>query len=171
MSNECLLLNADASPATFIPLSTVDWQEAIRYMVLDKVTVVEWHEDWIIRSNHWETKVPAIIMLKEYHKKKNSIRYSKLNVFLRDEYECQYCGIEVSKRTATLDHVLPVSHGGKSTWENSTTSCGRCNSTKGNNKKIKPHNVPYKPSYWELLDKRKKMPFEVRHSSWIQFLN
>lgn len=45
---DCLLLNADASPATMLPLSVISWQDAIRYMVLDKVSIVEWHEDWVV---------------------------------------------------------------------------------------------------------------------------
>jgi 5-methylcytosine-specific restriction endonuclease McrA len=168
---DCLLLNSDASPVTMLPLSTIAWQDAIRYMVLDKVTVIDWHDDWIVRSARWETRVPAVIMLKEYYKKKAIIRYSKMNVFLRDEFTCQYCGVGVNKRTATLDHVLPQSHGGKSTWENSTTSCSHCNSTKGNNRKIKPKTVPHKPTYWELVEKRKRQNFDLRHPSWAQFLN
>jgi len=169
--SDCLLLNADASPVTMLPLSTITWQDSIRYLVLDKVTVIDWHDDWIVRSANWETRVPAVIMLKEFYKKKTAIRYSKMNVFLRDGFECQYCGVEVNKRTATLDHVLPQSHGGKSTWENSTTSCSKCNSHKGNNKKIKPMTVPHKPTYWELVERRKQMQFDLRHPSWEQFLN
>ena len=168
--SDCLLLNSDASPITMLPLSTITWQDAIRYMVLDKVTVIDWHDDWIVHSANWETRVPAVIMLKEYYKKKTGIRYSKMNVFLRDGFECQYCGVEVNKRTATLDHVLPQSHGGKSTWENSTTSCSKCNSHKGNNKKIKPKTIPHKPTYWELVERRKQMEFDVKHPSWAQFL-
>jgi 5-methylcytosine-specific restriction endonuclease McrA len=169
--SDCLLLNADASPVTMLPLSTITWQDAIRYMVLDKVTVIDWHDEWIVRSAKWETRVPAVIMLKEFYKKKTIIRYSKMNVFLRDGFECQYCGVEVNKRTATLDHVLPQSHGGKSTWENSTTSCSKCNSHKGNNKKIKPKTAPHKPTYWELVERRKQMQFDVKHPSWAQFLS
>ena len=167
---DTLLLNADASPVTMLPLSVISWQDSIRYIVLDKVNVLEWHDDWIVRSATWETRVPAVIMLKEYYKKNHYIRYSKMNVFLRDMFECQYCGVTVNKRTATLDHVLPQSHGGRSTWENSTTSCSHCNSTKGNNRKIKPKHIPHKPTYWELVDKRKQMTFEIRHPSWNMFL-
>jgi len=110
------------------------------------------------------------LMLREYYKKKPYIRFSKYNVFLRDEFLCQYCGDHVDKRSATLDHVLPVSHGGRTSWENSTTACATCNSLKGNNKRIKPKSVPYKPSYWELVEKRKRQPFSLRHDSWEMFL-
>lgn len=153
-----------------LPLSTVSWQEAIRFMVLDKVSVLDWHENWTVRSANWETRVPAVIMLKEYQKKKGYVRYSKMNVFLRDEFKCQYCGVEVSRRTATLDHVLPISHGGKSTWENSTTACMPCNSGKGNNKHHVPKHKPHKPTYWELVEKRKKLAWDLQHPSWAQFL-
>jgi 5-methylcytosine-specific restriction endonuclease McrA len=167
---DCLILNTDGAPVSMMPLSVITWQDAIKYMVLDKAVVLAWHDKWIIHSAHWETPVPAVIMLKEYMKKKTSIRFSKANVFLRDSYVCQYCATSVNKRTATLDHVLPVSHGGKTTWENCTTACSVCNSSKGNNKKIKPKAIPHKPSYYELVEKRKKFPFEIRHPEWQLYL-
>jgi 5-methylcytosine-specific restriction endonuclease McrA len=153
-----------------LPLSTISWQEAIRFMVLDKVSVMDWHEDWIVHSSNWSTRVPSVIMLKEYQKKKGYVRYSKMNVFLRDEFVCQYCATKVTRKTATLDHVLPISHGGKSTWENSTTACMPCNSGKGNNKHHVPKHKPHKPTYWELVEKRKKLDWDIQHPSWAQWL-
>ena len=166
-----LILTADASPISVLPLSTIGWEEAIRYLVTDKAVVLEWYDDWVVHSEHWETKVPAVMILKEYQKKKSGIRFSKQNVFLRDEYTCQYCGTDVERKLATLDHVLPVSHGGKTTFENTTTACAPCNANKGNNKKIKPKVPPHRPTYWELVDKRKKQRFDLRHPSWEQYLN
>lgn len=167
---DCLLLNTDGSPVSMLPLSTINWQDAIRYMVLDKVTVLDWHDNWMVRSANWETRVPSVIMLKEFQKKKGYVRYSKMNVFLRDEFVCQYCGTRVTRRTATLDHVLPISHGGKSTWENSTTACMPCNSGKGNNKHHVPKHTPHKPTYWELVEKRKRQAWDLQHPNWAQFL-
>jgi len=166
----CLLLNADASPVTILPLSTLTWQESIRYLVNEKATVLEWHDDWIVQSSNWETKVPAVLILKEYHKKRVSVRYSKMNVFIRDRFRCTYCNEEVTHKTATIDHVLPTSLGGKSTFENTVCACSTCNGKKGNDKRIKPKLIPYKPSYWELVNNRKKMAFDIRHPSWIQYL-
>lgn len=167
---DCLLLNGDGQPVSLLPLSVICWKEAIKHLVLEKGKTLAWHENWIVRSSYWETRVPAIIMLSEYTKPKTTVRYSKSNVFLRDRFKCQYCGVDVTKRSATLDHVMPVSHGGRSTWENSTTSCAHCNSTKGNKKHIKPKAVPHKPSYWELIDKRKSLPFEINHPDWEMYL-
>ena len=167
---DCLLLNKDGNPVSLLPVSTINWQEAIKYMVLEKGTPLAWHEDWVVRSARWETRVPAVIILNEYMKPKTNIRYSKANVFLRDGYVCQYCGTDVSRKTATLDHVLPVSHGGKTAYENTVCACSGCNASKGNNKKIKPKKAPHKPTYWELVEKRKKLPFDMRHPEWAMYL-
>lgn len=170
MNVSTLILNADASPISILPLSVISWEESIRYLVTDKATVLEWYEDHVVRSANWSTRVPAVMILKEYQKKKTGIRFSKSNVFLRDEYLCQYCGVGVTSKTATLDHVLPVSHGGKTTFENSCCACATCNANKGNDKKIKPKIPPHKPTYWELVDKRKKMRFDLQHPSWAAYL-
>ena len=168
--SDCLMLNADCQPISVLPLSIVNWQDAVTYLVMDKAVPLEWHEDWVIRSATWETRVPAVMVLRDYQKTKNYVRYSKSNVFLRDNYICQYCGTEVTKKTATLDHVLPASHGGKTVWENTSCACSRCNANKGNDKRIKPKRMPHKPTYWELVEKRKKMGFDLRHPSWKDYL-
>lgn len=167
---DTLLLNADAQPVSYLPLSTLTWQEAIRYMVLDKASVLEWHDNWIVHSATWSTPVPSVMMLRDYMKPKQTVRFSKQNIFLRDDWECQYCGTELSTKTATMDHVLPISHGGKTNFENIVAACPPCNANKGNNKKIVPKHKPYKPDYWELVNKRKKLPFFVRHDAWHNYL-
>jgi 5-methylcytosine-specific restriction endonuclease McrA len=165
-----LMLNADGSPISYLPLSTIPWEDAIKYLVLDKATPLEFYEDWIVHSENWETPVPSVMILKEYEKRKTSIRFSKHNVFLRDGYICQYCGDDVNKKTATLDHVLPVSHGGKTTFENTVCACSNCNASKGNNKKIVPKSKPYRPNYFQLVEKRKKLSWDFQHSSWKNYL-
>lgn len=167
---DTLVLNADGSPVSIIPLSVCDWQESIRYMVLDKANVLAWHENWIVRSATWETPVPSIIMLKDYMKPKAAVRFSKGNVFLRDLYTCQYCNVTLTKKDCTLDHVHPISLGGKSVWDNSVTACGPCNARKSNSTKTKPRIKPYKPSYYELVNKRKTLPFQVRDPAWLEYL-
>jgi len=168
--SDTLLLNADGAPVSFLPLSVINWQDAIKYMVLDKASVLEWHENWIVRSANWETPVPSILILREYMKPKTSIRYSKGNVFLRDNYTCAYCSSKLEKRECTLDHVVPTSHGGRTTFENTVCACGPCNANKGNNKKIVPKFKPHKPEFYELVNKRKRMPFQVRHEAWRAYI-
>ena len=132
--------------------------------------VLEWHEDWIVRSARWETRVPAVVILSEYQKTKSIVRMSKRNVFLRDRYECQYCGIECTEENATLDHVLPVSKGGRSNWLNLATACKKCNYLKADKIKMKPKRAPYKPDYWELAQKRRERGYHYGHPSWANYL-
>lgn len=170
MNGATLILNADAAPVSMLPLSTVPWQEAIRYMVTEKAVTLEWYDTWIVHSANWQTAVPAVMILKDYQKKKSTVRFSKANVFLRDNYRCVYCGIDVSRKTATLDHVLPVSHGGRTTFENTCCSCATCNANKGNNHKIVPKAKPYKPSYYQLVEKRRQFHWDFQHPSWAQYV-
>lgn len=167
---DVLLLNADAQPISYLPLSVINWKEAIRYMYHDKCDVLEWYDDWMVRSPSWETRVPAVIMFKDFVKQKTQVRFSKGNVFLRDQYCCLYCSCSVNRTTATLDHVIPVSRGGKTEWSNIVTACAACNTKKGNKMSMKPLYKPYQPGYWELVRKRKQLPFEIRHPSWHQWI-
>ena len=112
-----LLLNADAQPVSYLPLSAIQWQDAITYLWLDKVTVLEWYDDWMVRSDKWETRVPAVIMLKEMYRRRRQPRFSKQNLMIRDLYTCQYCLTPYTKANLTLDHVTPISKGGKTNWK------------------------------------------------------
>jgi len=168
--SDCLVLNADGAPVSFLPVSTINWQESIKYLVLDKCHVLAWHENWIVRSANWETSVPSVIILKEYMKTKTTVRFSKSNVFLRDLYTCAYCDSKLEKRDCTLDHVLPMSKGGKTNFENTVTACGGCNAKKGNDHKVKPRYRPHKPDFYELVNKRKRFPFNFKHDGWLEFL-
>ena len=165
-----LLLNADGAPISWLPLSTISWEEAIKFMVLEKATVLDFYDNWVVHSANWETQVPAVMILRDYEKRKTAIRYSKHNVFLRDGYTCQYCGDDVSRKTATLDHVLPVSHGGKTTFENTVCACATCNANKGNDKKIVPKHKPVKPTYYQLVDRRRQQKWDIPHPSWANYL-
>ena len=115
---DTLVLNADGQPVSLLPPSTIQWKEAITYLWLDKVRVLDWYDDWIVRSNTWETRVPAVIMLKDMYRRRRRPRFSKYNVHLRDYFTCQYCLTEFPKTQLTLDHVHPISLGGKTSWEN-----------------------------------------------------
>jgi len=168
--SDTLVLNSDALPVSYLPLSTISWQEAIKYMLLEKVNVIDWYDNWIVRSVSWSIPVPAVIMFKDYFKPKNYVRFSRSNVYLRDSYTCLYCNRSIDKNNCTLDHVLPISKGGKTTFENTVTSCNRCNAAKGNSTKLKPKIMPYRPSYFELVNKRKLFSFNIRHKSWQMFL-
>jgi 5-methylcytosine-specific restriction endonuclease McrA len=165
-----LLLNTDAQPVSFLPLSTLSWEDAIKYMVLEKAHVLSWYDSWIVHSATWETRVPAVMMLHDRQKVKSSVRFSKGNLFLRDHWCCQYCGCGVDRKNATVDHVLPTSHGGKTTFENCVTACAPCNANKGNNKKIVPRVKPTRPNYWNLVAARRAQGWTGIPEQWQDYL-
>jgi len=167
---DVLLLNADAQPASYLPLSIINWKEAIKYMYHDKCDVLEWYDDWMVRSPSWETKVPAVIMMRDYIRQKSEVRFSKSNLYLRDMYTCLYCEEEFSKNELTMDHVVPLSRGGKTEWTNIVTACKACNVRKGASMDITPLRKPYQPDYYELVHKRKQLKFDLRQESWKQYI-
>jgi len=76
--------------------------------------------------------VPSVIRLLEYRRIPRQTRaLSRKNILMRDHYSCQYCGRSCGAGELTLDHVVPRSRGGASTWENLVAACRRCNNRKG----------------------------------------
>ena len=166
-----LLLNADAQPMSLVPLSAIDWQSAIRYIWLDKVKVLHEYEEWKIHSPTHTMNVPAVIMLNEYWQPKARVRFNRKWVFLRDNYTCQYCGDNLTVSQCTIDHVVPVSKGGKTTWHNVVTACYPCNNSKGNNPRIRPKVEPEQQNYWMLANNRKQKKWQVPHESWLNYID
>lgn len=169
--SDTLLLNQDGQPVSVLPLSTLTWQEAIKYLCLDRVTVLEWYDDWIVSSPTWETRVPAVMMAKEFVRRSRRPRFSRHNIYLRDQFTCQYCGVQFQKHLLTLDHVKPASKGGAASWENLVAACQPCNHQKADQTRgWKPINQPYQPTYYQLAANRKHIPFEIKHPSWRDYL-
>jgi 5-methylcytosine-specific restriction endonuclease McrA len=126
--SHALVLNA-----SFEPLHIVTWQRAIQLLFQGKVEVVE-ESDQEVRTVRMTIRVPAVLRLLTYvplTKKKQIVRFSRANVFLRDHGVCQYCGHQYAKNQLTLDHVIPIVQGGKKSWENIVTACKPCNQRKG----------------------------------------
>lgn len=175
---DTLILNKDGSPLSVIPLSVVSWQDSMRLLALDKVRVLKEYDDWIVHSQKLKVKVPSIVICTDYVKWTKKVKYSRANVYLRDDFTCQLQNTQRCKdnegRTKledlTLDHVVPRSKGGKTTWLNVVTSCKTCNSNKGNDAKIVPKRLPHKPTYYEIFAKRKKHPVRVRDPEWAVYL-
>lgn len=77
-------------------------------------------------------RVPRVIVLVAHvHLPRQRVRFSRLNVYARDGSTCQYCGRRMSRTELNLDHVVPRSRGGVTSWENVVCSCVPCNLRKG----------------------------------------
>jgi 5-methylcytosine-specific restriction endonuclease McrA len=168
-----LLLNADFQPVHMHPLSTVNWQEAIKAVISDRVTVIEEYDQEIHSANQtW--RLPSVIALKEYVSRDMTPTFSRYNVYLRDNFTCQYCGQEFETKHLTFDHVLPRHHGGISSWTNVVAACSPCNHRKGSKltheAKMFPINKPKQPTSWELYMRGKKLPHKHLHETWRDYI-
>ena len=176
---DTLLLNADGTPLSSVPLSVVSWQVAMRLMFLGKVNVLKEYDNWVVHSQYLEMNVPSIVMMTEQVKWRKNLKYSRANVYLRDNFTCQlqttrYCKSvhgKVKLTELTLDHVIPRSHGGKTNWLNVCTSCKTCNSDKGSDHLVVPKKTPYKPTYYEILAKRKTLPIQIKDAEWAYYID
>lgn len=166
-----LILNTDYNPVSFLPLSTLRWQQAIKAVFLETVSIVEEYDDWEVHSPSLTMRVPSVIMAKEYLHFSRRVPFASEYIFLRDRYTCQYCHRKFADHQLTMDHVLPCKYGGQTVWENITTACGNCNAKKGHNRKIIPAKKPYKPTYYELLNIRKEFPLSVPSDRWVDYIN
>lgn len=128
MIGHALVLNA-----SYEPMQIVSWQRAIQLLFQGKVEVIE-ESDKEVRTVRITIRVPAVLRLLEYvpiKKRKQLVRFSRINVFIRDNNICQYCGGKFHRNHLTLDHVIPVVQGGPKSWDNIVTACKLCNQRKG----------------------------------------
>lgn len=125
MNHQTAVLNADYQFINF-----VHWTRAMSLLHKARVEVVK-YSDVIIRTCNEEFQVPAVIRLMKLVRLvyKREVPFSKRSVFVRDKYRCQYCGEKCSH--PTIDHIIPQSMAGKSTWENCVACCKKCNTKKG----------------------------------------
>ena len=122
-----LLLNS-----TYEPLGVVDWRRAVTLLCRDKVEVLESYPI-VLRSARDEMFSPSVIrLLDRVRWRRPRVRFSRSNIFRRDQYECQYCGVHCSPSKVTVDHVVPQSRGGGGSWTNLVTCCPKCNHKKDN---------------------------------------
>jgi 5-methylcytosine-specific restriction endonuclease McrA len=138
------------------PYRVISWERAVVLSYLGKVEVLEEY-DIAIRAPSLALWTPAVVRLKNGSvSTKHKVRFSRMNVFLRDGFRCQYCGEKKSMDELNYDHVLPRVRGGKTVWENIVTSCYACNDRKGSRapeeagmkllrRPFKPATLPFAP--------------------------
>lgn len=128
-------------------------------------------EDWI-RAVNFEIEVPRVIRLTSYERlPRNSVKFNRRNIFLRDGHRCQYCGHRFNTGRLSLDHVLPKSRGGPDTWENVVCACLHCNVTKGGRTPseagMRLLRIPLKPKRSPLLSRQLATR---KYAAWRNFI-
>lgn len=155
--------------ATFEPINVCTVRRAVVLLLKEKAEVIE-HADWDLRSATTTIHRPVVIRLISYVRIPRDTHRRKITrraVFARDQWTCQYCG---SRSNLTVDHVIPKSKGGVSSWDNIVASCAPCNRRKGNA-------LPRQVGMHLLRQPRTPSPHVFIHvaspsipSAWLQYL-
>jgi len=145
------------------------WREVSELKI--QLDEVQESEEWIQAVN-FLIQVPRVIRLLHYDRiPRNSVKFSRRNIFLRDEHRCQYCARQFGTPQLSLDHVLPRSRGGKTTWENIVCACRKCNIRKGGRTPREAgmhlHNEPKKPKRNPVLSHQIN---SSKYSVWKRFV-
>ncbi|GAN87571.1 HNH endonuclease [Komagataeibacter intermedius] len=168
-----LVLNADFRPLSYFPLSLWSWQDAIRAVWLDRVSVLSEY-DTVVRSPTHSLRLPSVIALKDYIPSARKPAFTRFNVFLRDNFSCQYCNTRFPTQELTFDHVIPRSRGGRTSWENVVTACSPCNLIKGSYMphqiRMYPAGTPAQPTSRRLQENGRAFPPNYLHESWRDYL-
>jgi 5-methylcytosine-specific restriction endonuclease McrA len=115
---------------SFEPVKIVSWKRAITLLFLGKVEVIEEY-DRNIKTTSVLFPIPAVVrLLGAFRRHKKPVKFSRINIYGRDKFTCQYCGVKKKIGELTYDHIMPRSRGGKTTWLNIATCCQNCNRRK-----------------------------------------
>ncbi len=184
LNSKVLVLNRSYFP---VHVTSVRRAFSLLYQGIAKAVDAQYrtfdYESWsaLSTSVHDETvgligraiRVPRVILLVSYDRvPRRRVRFSRFNVFARDKNTCQYCGRRFARNELNLDHVVPRSRNGESTWENIVCSCFVCNRIKGGRRPEeagmrlikKPVQPEWTPFMLETFSLR-------RYQDWVPFLN
>lgn len=154
MDTTCILLNGDYSY-----LCQIHWKKALCLMFSEKAKVLK-YSDRLIQGVEKVFQVPAVMALVRVVRSvyRNRVPFTKKNVLVRDRYTCVYCGRQ--HKALTIDHVIPVSRGGKTDFDNCVACCVACNNQKGartpGEAGLHLRRRPYQPTISEFIALRLK---------------
>ncbi len=156
------------------------WSESARVVDPEDYRLYTW-DDWsrlapqdgepFIQTARLRIRAPEVVTLSQYDRvPSKTVTFSRRNVFKRDRFTCQYCGARPGSAELTIDHVVPRSQGGGSTWENCVLACVECNARKADRTpdeaRMPLRSKPAKPKWKPLYNGR-----GVRIDSWSRFLS
>lgn len=126
--------------------------------------------DGFLRTANLLIRIPEVIVLGRYNGvPRRELVFSRRNIYRRDTFECQYCGNRPGLKYLSIDHVIPVSKGGKTSWENCVVACVRCNTRKGNRTpeqaEMPLRSRPQKPTWNDGVGQGERVP-----PSWARFV-
>jgi len=149
LNKKVLVLNQ-----SYEPLCISNVRRTVMMLYLGKAEVIEPVDHRFLRSLHLKIQVPSIVRLLLYKKVSGKkVILSRKNIMIRDNCQCQYCGIKNVE--LTIDHISPRDRGNLAAWENLVCACVKCNNKKGNRTPDEAGmtllNIPRKPNYVSFL--------------------
>ena len=166
-----LVLNADFQPVRIFPLSIWSFERTMCAVFGGRVGVLAEY-DHVLRSANLDYRPPSVVHLMNYVKVPECVAFNRINIFLRDDFRCQYCGDTFTTRELTFDHVIPRAKGGRNSMDNVVSACSPCNAKKGDKIWV-PKNPPIVPDVRTLARKaakRKDLITKELHADWLSYL-
>jgi 5-methylcytosine-specific restriction endonuclease McrA len=115
----------------YFPLRVLTWQDAVKMIYEGTVDVLAEYDE-VIRSPSTSWMMPAVVRLRRnVNRRQQGVKFSRMNVYQRDRFTCQYCGQRFGWGELTYDHLWPRSRGGRTEFSNIVTACKPCNARKG----------------------------------------
>jgi 5-methylcytosine-specific restriction endonuclease McrA len=156
---------------TYFPVKVINWQKAIILLVSGRAEVVEEYSNIAIRSVSCSLRLPRVLRLFSRHRSAFNVRFTRHNLYWRDQNTCQYCTKKFSTSELTFDHIVPVSKGGETSWTNVVAACASCNTKKANKTPeeagLKLLKTPRVPNWSPYLCLRLKQDDPDEWSTWF----
>ena len=160
----CLELNS-----AYLPTKIINSDRAFILYLKGNAEIIHSHpETFKLVNPSLEIYRPSVIRVNKYFNGKiHRVKFSRENVFKRDNYTCVYCG-EDEPRAMTIDHVIPKSKGGEDSFENCVTACRPCNAEKDDltvEEWGREHPNPYRPHFLQMMKHIDYVP-----QDWLKYL-
>jgi 5-methylcytosine-specific restriction endonuclease McrA len=183
LERPALVLNRNWQPVNVTTVAralVLLWNDSARVVDTNSFQLYNW-EDWagfrprdgelFIQAVTMRLRVPEVVALADYDRLPTaSVSFSRRNIFKRDHYSCQYCGIQPGADELTIDHVVPRSRSGGSTWENCVLACVNCNKRKADRTPeeagMRLRHRPIRPEWKPLY-----AAHDMKIASWGKFLS
>lgn len=183
LNRPALVLNRNWQPVNVANVAralVLLYSEAARVVDPADYQLYDW-EDWsklrprdgerVIRAARQQIRVPEVIALSGYDRlPTTAVAFSRRNIYKRDRYTCQYCGVQPGSEDLTIDHVTPRSQGGQSRWNNCVLACLACNHKKADRTPEQAHmrlrKAPVQPTWNPLY-----AAYDARIESWSRFVS
>jgi 5-methylcytosine-specific restriction endonuclease McrA len=155
----------------FLPVKIVAWEKAMLLFLTGRAEVIEEYSNHQIRSPRQTFNLPKILRLFNRNRSRHEVKFNRHNVFVRDNFTCQYCQDQFLQKDLTLDHVIPRSKGGVTSWTNVVTCCSECNHKKGSKMPedfhLKLMKKPVRPKWSPHMVIKSKKDDPAEWSDWL----